>query len=493
MFRFFATICTILIFPLLIVGHAKALPPYSTHCGPEGGGMASVAFNSVLYPWPRLFDESCLVHDRDYDRVNSGDRSITQRMADDKFLRDMMNNCRTRWREAVNMTGVGGDIAYWIAQIGSFGAFAPFMQASCMASATLAHSLVAEFGADIGSANGVSSIQVRRATLRRFDTGLFGSFDEDEVTVEFEVINDGNYDLELDAVLLRKGSTVRDLANPRGMRDVASNWVTFFNRHSVDVEPDTHEFDLSTGRGQVWRDSVTTNNIPASWKNLNNPVQVVIRADLYQEVGNNLTTPFKPMALIECPLPRNAGSTSNCTVKYPNGPGWGPRTPGQNLATAQGALRSTPPRAAARCDGNSIGIWAFRAGSKFVRGGVTIGNIRDYVAAVSNNIGPVNRSWETFRLLDRDGRGGRYIINTINGQYLQVDGQKRLRLRDTSCASSDATKKWVVVPDRTRRGYYALKSEATGQFVRLTPRGLLVADAPQSNAYYFAWGLKARP
>jgi hypothetical protein len=423
----------------IIPAPANAIPTWTKYCGPASNPTLSISWNTLLYPWSALFDSACKTHDENYDLVNNQNNNtrMTQTRADRIFKDEMNRLCDTRWRDALRLNGTVGDFGYGLAQIFSLGSFAPAMKAWCKSSALANYSMVAEFGADIGAATGFPSVKVTRARVYREDDYL----SDDEIKVQFTVVNDGNVDIEVDAVMMKKGRGYRHLLNPGILSRVASA----LNSNIADTEPDTYEVDLASGRS--WSDSVDTNGSWASQEDLDNPVNIFIRTDEWSKSGllSNFSAPFTPKAWIQCPKPR-PDKWGSCTVKYRVGDTWKPITVSESarkVALGFRRLRLTTPQDnrenvtssnAAHCaTGRHLGRYALRSQKtgKFVRAGI---GSQSVMGAVSSRVGG-NRSWETFDIYDLGNRnglnGGTYALRSTqdpNRWVSVIDNRQKLRL-----------------------------------------------------------------
>lgn len=311
---------------------ATAMPMWSSYCGPESSPTASKIWNGLLYPWSRLFDSSCKAHDDNYRLVNRGEGGMTQRKADNIFREDMYSQCDHKWKSAVGLTGTTGEIAASFAQLLTIGQFAPAMKVWCKSAALKNYGMVTTLGEDVGAIRGFPSIKVTEAKLKR----IYNRWSDDEIQVNFTVANNGNVNIEVDAVLMKKGKGYKNLVNP-GTLGTISNAL---NSDIIDGVPNTHEVDLRSG--EQWSAKVTTDGFWASQENLGKQVDVFIRADLYNTTSNVLM-PFVPMAWLQCPKPSKA-KTVDCTVLYRFGDEWSPDSVRQKadewLATVRRNIRT---------------------------------------------------------------------------------------------------------------------------------------------------------
>lgn len=476
----------------LLPNTAKAIPAWSKHCGPASMPEAAIAWNTLLYPWSPLFDSACKTHDENYDLVNSENNSanMTQRKADTIFKDEMNRLCENKWRDAIGLNGTAGDIAYGTAQLFSLGTFAPAMKTWCKSSALANYAMVAEFGADIGAATGFPSVKVTSARIYRSDDWL----SDDEIKVQFTVKNDGNVDIEVDAVMMKKGKGYRHLVSQGVLGRIASA----LDSNIADTEPDTHEVDLHSG--QSWSDTVDTNWGWPSQEDLDNPVNVFIRTDEWSKSGllSNFTTAFTPKAWIQCPKP-SPDKWGDCTVKYRVGDTWqtytvneSARSTRQQFQTAQSSL-TVSESGACNASNKYMGIWAFMDGStkKYARGGVSAEGRNDLVGTLSPKINNSNKDWGSFKLYSIPGRRyGRRLQNTIDGRWLEtVNATNSLLLHGPvrSCTTSNKDMQWDVIPVAGQRGIYKIKNLNNNRYVKATSSGLLKANASEAQATPFTW------
>ena len=470
----------------LATNPATAIPAWSTHCGPASLPILSGAWNTLLYPWSALFDSACKTHDENYAMVNrpNNSQSMTHARADRIFKNDMNRLCNTKWRNALRLNGTAGDIGYGLAQIFSIGTFAPAMKAWCKTAALKNYAMVAEFGADIGAVTGFPSIKVTRARIFKTNDWV----GDDEIKVAFTVVNDGNVDIEADAVMMKKGKGYRDLMNQGVMGRIASALDT----NIADTEPDTHEVDLTSG--QSWSDTVDTNGVWASQRDLDNPVNVFIRTDEWSTDGflTNFTAPFTPKAWIQCPKPR-AGKWGNCTVKYRIGDTWKPFTVNESARRTAQEFRSLPRptisinsnnqntgRDSTSCErGRYLGRYTLRSQqtNKFIRAGIGSSSV---IGAVSNRVGGY-RSWETFDIYDLGNRngldGGTYALRSSQdpSRWVSVmNNREKLRLR-SGCTT--ATKSRLFKANRVN-STLQLQSLKNNKWVILRSDNYLYSNAP---------------
>lgn len=458
---------------------AYAIPAWSTHCGPASSPTLAKGWNWFLYPWSALFDSACKTHDDNYDLVNDQNNTtrMTQARADTIFKNDMNRLCNTKWRDALRLNGTAGDIGYGLAQIFSMGGFAPAMKAWCKTAAASNYAMVAEFGSDIGAATGFPSVKITNARIFREDDYI----SDDEIKVQFTVVNDGNVDIEVDAVMMKKGKGYRHLMNPNVFSQIASA----LNTNIADTEPDTHEVDLTSG--QSWRASVSTNGGWASQEDLDNPVNVFIRTDEWSET--NFTAPFTPKAWIQCPKPR-PDKWGNCTVKYRVGYAWEPITVSESgrafaldfrrhrLTAAENNQGSASSNT--RCEkGRYLGRYALRSQQtrKFIRAGI---GSQSVMGAVSNSVGG-NRSWETFDIYDLGNQNGlnrgTYALRSSQdpSRWVSVmNNREKLRLR-RGCTT--ATRSRLFNTNR-RNSTLQLQSLRNRKWVILRSNNYLYANAP---------------
>ena len=481
---------------LLSATPSHALPAWSTYCGPESNPGASVLWNGLLYPWSRLFDSSCQKHDEGYTKVNNGERGWTQTRVDREFKNDMNRQCNQNWQSALGLTGTAGEIGTAMAQIFSLGTFGIAMKAWCNGAAESNYQMVTTFGEDVGAVSGFPSINVTNAKIRR----VYNRWSDDEIDVTFTVANNSNVNIEVDAVLMKRGKGFRHLVKPSFLGTISSA----FNSDIIDAVPNTHEKDLRPG--QQWSEKVTTDGFWASQEDLSSTVNVFIRADLYSD-GNNFTAPFVPMAWLQCPKPGKPGS-ADCTVKYRFSDGWSNTSVSQKandwLASVRrsnwprprrGQGQGQPSRQDTACANpkTAMGVWSFKdpARNKYARGGVTAEGRKDLVGAFATRVTNPNRAWETFKLYSIPGvRGGRRLQNTIDGRWLEtVNATNTLLLHGPvrSCSTSNKDMQWRVVNVPGRRGVYKLQSLRTNKFVKVSGNGLLKANASQSQATPFSW------
>lgn len=140
-----------------------------------------------------------------------------------------------------------------------------------------------------------------------------------------------------------------------------------------------------------------------------------------------------------------------------------------------------------------MGIWSFRdlSTNKYARGGVKAEGRNDLVGALGTAVSNPNRAWESFRLYSIPGvRGGRRLQNTIDGRWLETvnnTGSLLLHGPVRSCSTSTKDMQWRVVPVAGQRGVYKLQNLRNNQFVRVTPGGLLKANASEAQATSFGW------
>lgn len=475
---------------------SHALPAWSTYCGPESNAGASAIWNGLLYPWSRLFDSSCQKHDEGYVRVNNGESGWTQSRVDIEFRNDMHRQCNQNWQRALGLTGTAGEIGTTLAQIFSLGTFGVAMKAWCNSAAESNYQMVTTFGEDVGAVRGFPSILVSSAKINR----VYNTLSDDELDINFTVVNNGNVNVEVDAVLMKKGKSFRDLVKPGFLGTISSA----FNTDIIDAVPNTHEKDLRPG--QQWSEKVTTDGFWASQEDLGSTVNVFIRADLYSD-GNNFTAPFIPMAWLQCPKPSRPG-TKNCTVKYRFSDGWSNVSVRQKanewLASVrrsnwprpqqrQGQGQSSTQDTACANPSTTMGIWSFKdpARNKYARGGVTAEGRNDLVGALATRVANPSRAWETFKLYSIPGvPGGRRLQNTIDGRWLEtVNTTSTLLLHGPvrSCSTSNKDMQWRVIDVPGRRGVYKLQSLRTNKFVKVSGSGLLKANASQAQATPFIW------
>lgn len=305
------------IMPSVLRQPANAAPAFSFNCGPAHGGKlstsAGVIWNSLLYPWSRIFDSSCAQHDKDYDAAERSSNAMSQKEADNKFLKDMQHKCRNNWKEAIYANNTAGEIATTILNVASLGIFSTGMKAWCLSTARANYEMVSNLAEDIGSIKAFPSIKVTSAKIKRIDD----YFSDDEIEVRIQAVNDGNVNIEVDAVMMKKGKGFRDLVKGKSWYS-PSGWASALNSDVVDTEPDTHEKDLKSG--ESWSEKLTTNGVYASQEDLSNPVDIFIRSDLFP------TGPFVPMAWIRCNKPK-PGKTAECgTIQYRFGDSWSNQT-----------------------------------------------------------------------------------------------------------------------------------------------------------------------
>jgi len=475
---------------------ASAIPAWSKYCGPESNPGASKIWNGLLYPWSRLFDSSCRDHDNNYTKANRNEAGMTQARADNLFRNDMQRKCNQNWRSAVRLNGTGGDIAYTIAQIFSLGTFGEAMRLWCLGAAESNYQMVTTLGEDVGAVRGFPSIEVTQARIKRIDDWL----GDDEIEINFTVRNNGNVNVEVDAVMMKKGKGYRQLVRPSTLGQIS----TAFNSDIIDAEPDTYEVDLNSG--QQWSDKLSTNGVYASQENLDNPVNVYIRADLYNP-GGNFTAPFVPMAWLQCTKPK-AGKSGPCKIKYRFGDGWSEisvrqsaeawlksvRSSKPNTSPATSETGGTPSSADKACANKrtNMGIWSFRnpKSNKYVRGGVTAEGRKDVVGALAPRVANPLKAWETFRLYSIPGvSGGRRLLNTIDGRWLETVNKTNTLLLPSKrrCTTSNKDMQWRVVNVKGQSGIYKLQNRRNGKFVRVTTNGLLKANASETQATPFSW------
>lgn len=272
---------------------ANPLNP-SPDCGPMERPYVSAIIGEVLLPWSPFFNAACKKHDANYVLADT-DPSMSQSKADKIFLSDMKKSCKKNW----SMTGKGTNKLYKLLKP----ALLPFksgMIAWCTSYAKIAYSVVSEFGSDIGAIKGIDSIKVESAKITRTKD----TFSDDEIDIVFKVRNDGNVNIEVDAVMMKKGHFYKDLVK----KDALGNVASFLSRHTLDTEPDLYEKDLKPG--QSYSDKLTTSGIYASQEDLGKYVYAFIRADLVESFGG-----IVPMARLKCRKPA-PGKTKNCQIRY---------------------------------------------------------------------------------------------------------------------------------------------------------------------------------
>ena len=217
----------------------------SPDCGPEGNTAAAMLIGWALYPWSPLFNSACVTHDRNYDLANES-TSMTQTRADNIFLQDMRQSCRANWNKAGTGT-TGGKLWRLLRATVTSSTYKNEMIKWCYNYAKTAYWAVAEFGSDIDAIQGFDSIQVTSAKIKT----VKNTFSDDEIDVKFTVKNDGNVNIEVDAVLMKKGRYYKDLMSKNSLGNVASALST----NTLDTEPDAYEKDLRPG--QSYSDKLT--------------------------------------------------------------------------------------------------------------------------------------------------------------------------------------------------------------------------------------------
>ena len=278
---------------------ASALNP-SPDCGPQGRGSTAVAMTIgwLLYPWSPHFNSACRTHDQNYSLANRS-TTMTQTRADRIFLADMKRSCRANWNKP-GVGATGGKLWRALKAAVTTSTYRQEMIKWCYNHANTAYWAVAEFGSDIGAIEGFDSIKVTRATIKK----VKNTWSDDEIDINFTVKNDGNVNIEVDAVMMKKGRYYKDLTKKNGLGDVAS----FLSTHTLDTEPDTYEKDLRVG--QSYSDKLTTTGIWASQEDLGSYVYAYIRADLSSGFDA-----LAPMARLKCRKP-GRGQTKNCQIRY---------------------------------------------------------------------------------------------------------------------------------------------------------------------------------
>jgi len=183
--------------------------------------------------------------------------------------------------------------------------------------------------------------------------------------------------------------------------------------------------------------------------------------------------PFKPKNTTGSNQPPTGGSSP------PPAGGSNPGTNSQDTACAN-------PK-------TDLGVWSFKdlSTNKYARGGVTAEGRNDLVGALGTAVSNPNRAWESFRLYSIPGvEGGRRLQNTIDGRWLETvnnTGSLLLHGPVRSCSTSTKDMQWRVVPVAGQRGVYKLQNLKSNQFVRITPGGLLKANASEAQATPFGW------
>ena len=263
-------------------------------CGPMEYPNISRGLGWFLLPWSPFFNAACKKHDANYLLADT-DPNMTQTKADKIFLSDMKKSCKKNW----DKTGKGTNRLFKLLKP----ALLPFktkMISWCTSYAQIAYSVVSEFGSDIDAIKGINSIKVESAKITRTKD----TFSDDEIDIVFKVRNNGNVNIEVDAVMMKKGHFYKDLVQKDGLGNVAS----FLSKHTLDTEPDLYEKDLKPG--QSYSDKLTTSGIYASQEDLGKYVYAFIRADLVESFGG-----IVPMARLKCRKPA-PGKTKNCQIRY---------------------------------------------------------------------------------------------------------------------------------------------------------------------------------
>lgn len=177
---------------------------------------------------------------------------------------------------------------------------------------------------------------------------------------------------------------------------------------------------------------------------------------------------------------------------------------GVGNSNQQGPSTNQPPAGSSNQGNNSqdtacanpktdMGIWSFKDlnTNKYVRGGITAEGRNDLVGALGTAVSNPNSAWESFRLYSIPGvEGGRRLQNTIDGRWLETvnnTGSLLLHGPVRSCNTSTKDMQWRVVPVPGQRGVYKLQNLESNQFVRITPGGLVKANASEAQATPFGW------
>ena len=168
--------------------------------------------------------------------------------------------------------------------------------------------------------------------------------------------------------------------------------------------------------------------------------------------------------------------------------------PGNNQPPAAGSTPGSNNQDTACANSSTyMGVWSFKdlATNKYARGGVTAEGRNDLVGALGTAVSNPNRAWESFRLYSIPGvAGGRRLQNTIDGRWLETvnnTGSLLLHGPVRTCRTSTKDMQWRVVPVAGQRGVYKLQNLRSNQFVRVTPGGLLKANASEAQATPFSW------
>lgn len=139
----------------------------------------------------------------------------------------------------------------------------------------------------------------------------------------------------------------------------------------------------------------------------------------------------------------------------------------------------------------SYGVWAIKdlRTNQFVRGGVSSEGRRDLVGAVGGSKTPISQpGWETFTLYKTTdgGKYGRWIVNTVDGRYLETVNQTNSLMLSSgrACDTSITDMKWDVVPVNKVGNHWAYRvmNKRTGKYVRTVSGGILKADAQANRA-----------
>ena len=468
-----------LLIPTIGLDQASLTANAARTCGPSSYPWMSDAWYWINYPWGGIFEPACIKHDQNYALANR-DPSMTQTQADNIFKADMYRACESKWNR---VPASPGKAWRWISSIFSNQSYRTKLIRWCQKTANNYYYMVSEFGEDVGSVGTnakLRSLKISNPRISRSDDWL----SDDEIKITFKARNNGNSNIEIDAVMMKKGKYMRHIMNPGALGRIA----TSLNNDVADVEPDTHEVDLKPG--QTWNGEVDTNWGWPSQEDLGNPVYVYIRADV---LGQDL---FTPMARLKCKKP-SSGRSGGCEVSYLHGDTW--KSQSQMDAFKAELRKGTPVDSSSNrstsvtksCTSTSnYGIWAFKAPSsnKYVRGGITAEGRRDLVAALGAKPQNPRRGWGSFRLYSIPGvRYGRRIRNTIDGRWLETINNSNTVFLPSGrrCTVSNQDMKWKVIP--VGGGRYTLQSMRNNKFVRLQSNGLLKVVSNSSGATKFKW------
>ena len=189
------------------------------YCGPDDNAFMSWITNAYLSPFDKIFNPLCKEHDENYSLVNKrSNTSMSQERADQIFRTGLYRACSNDWRKAIKGTWRDNDIYYGWTQLWTNGNYASYIKSWCRDLADDAYSMVSEFGSDIAAVKGFPSLKVTKARIFREDD----YWSDDEIKVDFTVVNDGYVNIEVDAVMMKKGKGYKNLLNPSVFSRVAS-------------------------------------------------------------------------------------------------------------------------------------------------------------------------------------------------------------------------------------------------------------------------------